>query len=243
MVQTSKDSNTQESFSMTIYNNFCVYLTTYSGNKLPPFYIGSSSIDSVLNKNYRGSSQSKKYGTIWKFEIKNNPELFKTAIISNHATREEAIIKELFLQKCLNVVKSTMYINQAYAQPSGFFGMDNSGVNHPSFGVAMSDKTKLAIGRGNYGKKHPINAISNKNPEHIMRRAAGYKKYALNEKLKRFNVNSRDELVSMIDQLVKAHMYFTKHKNINFNQLSKHFLCYNGTTSAISAALRRAYFN
>ena len=228
---------------MTIYNNFCVYLTTYSGNKLPPFYIGSSSIDSVLNKNYRGSSQSKKYGTIWKFEIKNNPELFKTAIISNHATREEAIIKELFLQKCLNVVKSTMYINQAYAQPSGFFGMDNSGVNHPSFGVAMSDKTKLAIGRGNYGKKHPINAISNKNPEHIMRRAAGYKKYALNEKLKRFNVNSRDELVSMIDQLVKAHMYFTKHKNINFNQLSKHFLCYNGTTSAISAALRRAYFN
>jgi hypothetical protein len=33
---------------------FAVYLTSYKGNKLPPFYIGSSSV-SALNSGYHGS--------------------------------------------------------------------------------------------------------------------------------------------------------------------------------------------
>ncbi len=59
---------------------FCTYLTTYSGNKLPLFYIGSSSVERV-NNGYHGSVKSKAYSTIWKSELKHNPHLFKTRIL------------------------------------------------------------------------------------------------------------------------------------------------------------------
>jgi hypothetical protein len=68
---------------------YCVYLTIYKGNKLPPFYIGSTSIEKIY-KNYKGSVESKKYGKIWKNEIKNCSDLFCVKIISVHNTREEA---------------------------------------------------------------------------------------------------------------------------------------------------------
>ena len=61
-------------------NIYCTYLTVYSGNKLPPFYIGSSSID-IINNGYRGSVSSKEYKQIWKTELKNNSHLFKIMII------------------------------------------------------------------------------------------------------------------------------------------------------------------
>ena len=103
---------------MSIY---VTYLTIYSGNKLPPFYIGSSSLNKV-NDGYRGSVTSNKYGITWKEELKNNPHLFKTIIISKHNTRPEAMDKELILQTKLNVVKSPMYINMSFASVNGYFG-------------------------------------------------------------------------------------------------------------------------
>lgn len=105
-------------FSETIY---CTYLTIYKGNKLPPFYIGSTIVDKI-NKNYHGSVSSREYKKIWKSEIKSNPHLFKTIILTKHKLQKESILKELHFQIKLNVVKSSLYINLSYARPNGFFG-------------------------------------------------------------------------------------------------------------------------
>lgn len=93
---------------------FCVYLTVYYGNKLPPFYIGSTSVDNVLNR-YHGSVTSSKFKQHWKKELALNPQLFSTKIISYHKTREDAYQKEEKIQKSLNVLKNPLYINQGIA--------------------------------------------------------------------------------------------------------------------------------
>lgn len=95
-------------------STYCVYLTIYRGKKLPIFYIGSSSIAKIKN-GYHGSVSSKEYGKIWKEELRNNPELFRTRIISSHDTREQAFDKEERIQKKLNVIKNSLYINKAFA--------------------------------------------------------------------------------------------------------------------------------
>lgn len=128
---------------MSIY---CVYLTAYKGNKLPPFYIGSSSEQKILN-GYKGSVRSKKYRKTWEEELKQNPNLFETKIISRHITREEATQKEHKLQKHLDVVKSPLYINMSIASKNGFFGMDVSGNKNPNYG-----KKSLDFDRTNYKK-------------------------------------------------------------------------------------------
>ena len=110
---------------MTIYTAFipdqyCVYHTTYSGNLMPANYIGSSSVDNVLNQNYHGSVSSKRYKPIWLSELQLHPELFSTVIVSFHDTRSNATYRELHLQKTLNVVKSELFINRSYAKVNGF---------------------------------------------------------------------------------------------------------------------------
>ena len=101
-------------------DQYCVYHTTYSGTLLPQNYIGSTSTDNVLNKNYHGSVESNRYKSIWLSEIKLHPELFSTVIVSYHDTRSNAMYKELQVQKILNVVKSDLFINRAYASVNGF---------------------------------------------------------------------------------------------------------------------------
>jgi hypothetical protein len=91
---------------------YCTYVTCYSGNLLPPFYIGYSTIDKV-NNGYRGSVSSKRYKAMWKKEIKERPDLFKTKIITIHDTSEEAKAREEDLQRKLNVIKNEMYANKA----------------------------------------------------------------------------------------------------------------------------------
>lgn len=120
---------------------YCTYITHYSGNLLPANYIGSSTINKI-NNGYRGSVKSKKYKSIWELELKNNPELFFTEIISTHDTRREATYKELQLQRTFNVVKSDLFINMAYAIKNGCFGMEIAGENHPNFGNCWSDLQK-----------------------------------------------------------------------------------------------------
>jgi hypothetical protein len=118
---------------MTSKTIYCVYLTSYSGNKLPPFYIGSTSVDRI-DKGYHGSVRSKKYKNTWNSELKINPHLFKTKIIKTYNDRQSATAKELRLQKLLMVVKSLMYINESYAQLNGCFGRDVSGSLNPAYG-------------------------------------------------------------------------------------------------------------
>lgn len=112
---------------------YCVYITTYKGDKLPTNYIGSSSVDRV-NDGYRGSVQSKKWKSLWQTELQEHPDLFHTEIISTHDTREDALNEELRKQLELNVVKSTEWINESYAQVNGYAGRDVSGSNNPMYG-------------------------------------------------------------------------------------------------------------
>jgi hypothetical protein len=95
-------------------NKFCVYLTIYTGNKMPMFYIGSTSIEKI-KLGYRGSVTSKAYKEIWKTELRSNPHLFKTNIISTHNTRMDSLEKENKLQVCVDAVYNTLYINKGYA--------------------------------------------------------------------------------------------------------------------------------
>ena len=161
-------------------NIYCTYLTVYTGNKLPPFYIGSSSVEKI-NKGYHGSVKSKKYKDIWEEELKLNKNFFRTFIISTHQTREEAINKEKIFQIKQNVVKSTLYINESIAAPNGYFGRDMSGrlnnfygkthnsdaikkISESSSKRKYSDATKQKISKNKKGKKlGPMSELAKQN--------------------------------------------------------------------------------
>lgn len=121
-------------------DDYCVYLTCYLGNKLPPFYIGSTTITKI-ESGYKGSIKSKQYKEIFQNEKLNNSHLFKTKIIKIFKDRKEALAYECFIQTKLNVVKSSLYMNKSIAKDFGWFGMDTKGVNSPVFGK----KWKLTI--------------------------------------------------------------------------------------------------
>ena len=95
-------------------DEYCTYLISYSGNKLPPFYIGSTSVEKI-NRGYMGTICSKQYRKLWKEELFDNRHLFKIKILSLHDTRDSALFKEEYLQRKLNVVQSPLYVNMAIA--------------------------------------------------------------------------------------------------------------------------------
>lgn len=149
------DSNIDWNASMSIY---CTYITFYRGNKLPPFYIGSTSVAKIAN-GYHGSVCSKEYKAIWKSELKENPYLFKTKILSYHGDRKDALVKEEKFQKSLNVVRSTMYINKSLANINGFFGMKVPKEYHHSFGsTEWNEERKVSHGekRSEYFKSNKV---------------------------------------------------------------------------------------
>jgi len=123
---------------------YAIYLTTYMGNKMPMFYIGSSSV-SRIKDGYHGTVVSKKYKEIWLSELKNNKHLFKTQIIKTYESRKEAIEAEFRVQKSLNVVKSPLYINMSNASVNGFFGMSQKGLQR-------SQETKDKLSKIHSGK-------------------------------------------------------------------------------------------
>jgi hypothetical protein len=128
-------------------NIYCTYLTVYTGNTLPPFYLGSTSIDKI-NKGYRGSVSSEKYKSIWKQEIASHPDLFKTIILTRHETRQEAMEREVVFQEAFSVARNPLYINMAHANGKFF-------VSGP-----RSAETKAKIGVANTGKKRSPEAIA-----------------------------------------------------------------------------------
>lgn len=123
---------------------YCTYLTVYSGNKMPIFYIGYSSVEKVLN-GYRGSVSSKKYKHIWLEELQNNAHLFKTKILTRHTSRKEAAEKEATLHKSLCVHKNELYINQVAGY--GTFHYDCTGKNNYWYGKSRSGKDNPMFGR------------------------------------------------------------------------------------------------
>ncbi len=77
---------------------YCTYLTVYSGNKLPMFYIGFTRTEKIA-AGYHGTVTSKKYSTIWKAELSANQELFKTKILTYHDIMRDAQEKETHFQQ------------------------------------------------------------------------------------------------------------------------------------------------
>ena len=129
---------------MNIYTEdkpYCVYLTIYRGNKLPPFYIGSTSVQKI-HEGYRGTVDSDEYRNTWKRELKDNPDLFKTVIVSFAITRELAYAREGKLHDQLNVVRSPLYTNRCSAS----FRFDNTGKR-------MSNEQKRKISATSTGHK------------------------------------------------------------------------------------------
>lgn len=132
---------------MTIYPSekpYVFYHITYSGDKMPPNYFGSTDIYQI-QKGYMGSVKSKKYKDIWKQELKKHPELFHMEVISYHYTRQEALDKELKIQKIFNVVVSDLFVNMSYARENGYFGARLTGKDNPSYGMKRSDAYKTKI--------------------------------------------------------------------------------------------------
>lgn len=129
---------------------YVVYLTYYTGTKLPPFYIGSSTKEKIVG-GYNGSVTSKKWQSIYKLEQQINKPLFKTRILSYHTSRIEAIQEELRLQKLHKVVNSSKYFNEAYAAINGCFGRDVSGALHPMYGKTHSKETKALWSKNRKG--------------------------------------------------------------------------------------------
>lgn len=105
-----------------------VYLTRYVGTKMPRLYIGSSTEHRVLN-GYRGTVTSKRFSAIWNSELLENPQLFKTRILSRHSTRKAATVAEASLQKKFDVIRSARFINMSIASPNGFYGPCRTGVS------------------------------------------------------------------------------------------------------------------
>jgi hypothetical protein len=123
---------------------YVVYLTEYKGDKLPPFYIGSTSLEKI-NSGYKGSVKSKKWKGIYEREIRENPALFYLSIISEHESREDALREERKIQIERDVIKSNLYFNESIAAPNGFFGMDVSGENNPFYNKQHNEELQNRI--------------------------------------------------------------------------------------------------
>lgn len=127
-------------YKMIISNSYCVYLTIYRGNKLPPFYIGSSSI-ARLNKGYKGTPVSKIYKDMWLSETKQHPYKFKTVIIKTFNNRTDAALFESKIQKQLKVHSNPLYTNLGY-------------FSHGHLVYSMSNEERKRISQQRVGYKH-----------------------------------------------------------------------------------------
>ena len=134
---------------------YVVYLVKYKGDKLPPYYVGSSSLKKLKN-GYRGSIISKKYKKIFNGELKENFYLFDYEILSEHKTRKEALKCELEKQIELDVVKSDLYFNESLASVDGMFGRDVSGELNPMYGKVHSEETKKRQSKKRGDKKRYV---------------------------------------------------------------------------------------
>lgn len=144
-----------------MHNKFVVYLVTYFGNKLPKFYLGSTTLVKI-NQGYFGSVRSLDYKKVWKEELSANPSLFDMNILSYHKTRKLALIEELRQQKLVNAPHNPEYVNKAFACVNGCFGVSKqskykgkSGNECPWFGSKMSTVSRNRQRKAKTGAKNP----------------------------------------------------------------------------------------
>jgi hypothetical protein len=131
---------------------YCTYLTIYQGTYLPIFYFGSTSVQKIKN-GYRGSVASKEYKDIWKEEIKNNPQLFNTKILSTYLTRNDAYDAEVKIHQLLKTYKNPLYVNKSTGCPRNNGIAWNKGLKLPHLCVPNAKK-------GNLGKSNPMYGVT-----------------------------------------------------------------------------------
>uniref|UniRef100_A0AAU8HZ17 HNH endonuclease n=1 Tax=Rhizobium phage IG49 TaxID=3129228 RepID=A0AAU8HZ17_9CAUD len=119
---------------------FCTYIVINSSPKLPPFYVGHTSVEKFLTENYHGSVASIKWKTIWEQELSNNPHLFRRKIRSFHKTKKEAIDEEVRILRHFQAHKSELFVN-----------MSINGSEY--FGGPHSEATKMKLSLAHTGKK------------------------------------------------------------------------------------------
>lgn len=129
---------------------YCVYLTVYRGNLMPKYYIGHSTVLRVINSGYRGSVLSKAYRETWKKELRDNPQLFKTRILSIWDTRENAVKEEVRIQKKYSVHNNPRFINRHINAESFFSG---------GIPVSQETKDKISKTKASHPYKHPPDVI------------------------------------------------------------------------------------
>lgn len=132
---------------------YVTYLISYSGNDLPPFYIGYTSL-SKWNNGYCGSVSSKKYKHTWKEKTRYSPEKFKRQIIKFHENSEQAIQFEGLIHSKFNVVTNPLYVNMSSSGNSRKHpGFSGSGADNPMHGKKHSDESRLKMSKTKRGKQ------------------------------------------------------------------------------------------
>lgn len=204
---------------------YCTYLTVYYGNKMPMFYIGRSNT-SAINNGYRGSVASKKYKEIWQFELANNPQLFKTKILSEHTSAKDAAIKEEYLHKKFQVHKNPMYINQATA--AGTFFADIRGKKNPFYGSKRTGELNPM-----FGKKHKKSSLekmsSSGKGKHSQPKTENFKKqlrelYKGKTFVERYGIEKAAEIQEKIKK-PKSKEHIESMRNTSYNKNRPKFEC------------------
>ena len=201
---------------------FIVYLTIYAGDKMPPFYIGSTSLDKILS-NYRGTVTSKKWKSIWEKELLDNPKLFSTHIIRTCNTRVEAFEKELEIQKSLNVVFDDSFINMAYANKNGFFGPSQAGIKKSKehttkISNSLKNKKKSAEHIEKMRKALTGKPLSEEHKKAVSESISGDK----NPRAKTFKIISPNAEIFTVTGNLRN---FCKEYNISFTKLYRNLNC------------------
>lgn len=162
---------------------YAVYLTIYKGNKLPPFYIGSTSVHKI-NNGYRGSVTSKLYKSTWKSELINNPNFFETVIIKKFKTRQEAINYEVAIQEKLDVIHNDLYTNTGYFK--GRVRYSGPSINK---GKSLSDthKQNISKGRRKFLSEHKNNRFGKPHEESTKIKISKSNREAKRHKFKSIN--------------------------------------------------------
>lgn len=188
---------------------FCTYLTVYTGNKMPMYYIGYTKTSQIYNKNYRGSVSSKAYKEIWLFELKENFHLFKIYILSYHDNKNNAIENEIKFQKQFQVHKNKMFMNlsinnEKWHNPGGHKLSEEQKKK-------ISDRTK-GIKKGPHSEERKRNIsknhadVSGKNNPMYGKKFSDETKIKMSEKSKLRNKGQNNPMYG------KTHTHETKNK-------------------------------
>ncbi|QIG69679.1 putative homing endonuclease protein [Rhizobium phage RHph_I46] len=107
----------------------CIYVVTYSGDDMPPFYIGSVYTRRLIEENYHGSVTSGYWAERWHKSVKEHPERFRRKVLFTFDTREEADDFEREFLQHLDAKRLSLCVNRNN-NDSNFSGW-NKGIPTP----------------------------------------------------------------------------------------------------------------